>query len=179
MFICLYSRHVVSFILGLTRYAGFQQPFALYGKSASIQTHYTPRQIKLAHIVGAIDNRLCLFESPYRCLEIPGLSDFHEPAIDADRTRGISDCRSFRSGPLPSLTSLPSSRSEKFMPAPTAAQALETLRELGFRLSTDTGSYRLIRVSSSAQAALYSLNGNSPQSARSRRDGSIKPERDL
>jgi hypothetical protein len=43
-------------------------------------------------------------------------------------------------------------------PSPEAAAALESLRQLGFRITSDTGAHRLIRQDGS-QAALYSLKG--------------------
>ena len=49
-------------------------------------------------------------------------------------------------------------------PSPTATEALETLRALGFRLDTTTGSYRLIRQFDSSQAALYSTAGTAEAS---------------
>ena len=43
-------------------------------------------------------------------------------------------------------------------PSPEAAAALESLRQLGFRVDSTTGSHRLLR-SDGSQAQLYSLKG--------------------
>jgi hypothetical protein len=51
------------------------------------------------------------------------------------------------------------------IPSRDAARALDTLRTLGFRLDTTTGSYRLIRTFDSSQAQLYSLTGSTPTAA--------------
>jgi hypothetical protein len=50
-------------------------------------------------------------------------------------------------------------------PSPDAARAIFLLNQIGFKVTSDTGSYRLIRCFDSSQAQLYRLDGSTPTAA--------------